>query len=116
MVKSDGLNEVRDKNLIFQNDRLATATQKIKKKNAKKSTNRICKKYKYTQIPTKIGSQRPGAEGPWPGLKAAGRGQRPPGGAEGPRPRPKAPGRGQRPAKCANWSREMTGHFNKPVR
>ena len=32
MVKSDGLNEVGDKNLIIQNDRLATATQKIKKK------------------------------------------------------------------------------------
>ena len=32
MAKSDGLNEVGDKNLIFQNDRLATATQKIKKK------------------------------------------------------------------------------------
>ena len=32
MVKSDGLNEVGDKNLIFQNDRLANATRKIKKK------------------------------------------------------------------------------------
>ena len=32
MAKSDGLNEVGDKNLIFQNDRLATATQKINKK------------------------------------------------------------------------------------
>ena len=32
MAKLDGLNEVGDKNLIFQNDRLATATQKIKKK------------------------------------------------------------------------------------
>ena len=107
MVKSDGLNEVGDKNLIIQNDRLAIATQKIKK-NAEKSTNRIRKKYKYTQIPTKIG--------PRAGPKAPGRGQRPPGRAEGPWLRPKAPGRGQRPAKCANWSREMTGHFNKPVR
>ena len=52
MAKLDGLNEVGDKNLIFQNDRLATATQK--KKNTKKYTNRICKKYKYTLIPTKI--------------------------------------------------------------
>ena len=42
MVKLNGLNEVGDKNLIFQNDRLATATQKIKK-NSEKSTNRICK-------------------------------------------------------------------------
>ena len=32
MAKSDGLNKVGDKNLIIQNDRLATATQKIKKK------------------------------------------------------------------------------------
>ncbi len=31
MVKSDGLNKVADKNLIYQNDRLATATQEIKK-------------------------------------------------------------------------------------
>ena len=53
MAKSDGLNEVGDKNLIIQNDRLATATQKIKK-NAEKSTNRICKKYKYTEIHIKI--------------------------------------------------------------
>ncbi len=30
MAKSDGLNEVGDKNLIFQNNRLATATQKKK--------------------------------------------------------------------------------------
>ena len=107
MAKSDGLNKVGDKNLIFQNDRLATATQKIKK-NAKKSTNRICKKYKYTQIPTKIG--------PRPGQKASGRGRRPPGRAKGPRAGPKAPPGGLWPAKCANWSREMTGHFNRPVR
>ncbi len=53
MGKSDGLNEVGDKNLTFQNDRLDTATKKIKK-NAEKSTNCICKKYKYTLIPTKI--------------------------------------------------------------
>ena len=65
MAKSDGLNKVGDKNLIFQNDRLATATQKIKK-NATKYITCICKKYKYTQIPTKTG-----------------RGLRPPAGGEG---------------------------------
>jgi hypothetical protein len=33
--------------VIYQNDRLATVTLE---KNANKSTNRICKKYKYTQF------------------------------------------------------------------
>ena len=32
IAKSDGLNEVGDKNLIIQNDSLAIPTQKIKKK------------------------------------------------------------------------------------
>ena len=52
MVKSDGLNEVRDKNLIFQNDRLATATQKIKK--MPKNPQIVFVKNTNTLIPTKI--------------------------------------------------------------
>ncbi len=68
MVKSDGLNEVRDKNLIFQNDRLATATRKKKKmpKNPQivyvKNTNT----HKYPQKAASGQGRRPraGAEGP----------------------------------------------------
>jgi hypothetical protein len=39
------------KKLIFQNYRLATATQEIKEMPTN-STNHICKKYKYKQIQT----------------------------------------------------------------
>ena len=64
MAKSDGLNEVGDKNLIFQNDRLATATQKIKKmlKNPQivfvKNTNT----HKYPQKSAPGQGRRPLAE------------------------------------------------------
>ena len=53
MVKSDGLNEVGDKNLIFQNDRLATATQK-KKKKMLKNPQIVFVKNTNTLIPKKI--------------------------------------------------------------
>ena len=80
MVKSDGLNKVGDKKLIFQNDRLATATQEIKK-TAEKSTNRISKNTNTHKYPN------------------TGWGRRPPGGAKGPQPGPKAPGQGRRHTK-----------------
>ncbi len=53
MVKSDGLNEVGDENLIFQNDRLVTATQKIKNKKIPKNPQIVFVKntntHKYPQ-------------------------------------------------------------------